>query len=178
MVEVTAGTVNEWTHTCRGQIGQGGDTFVMPAVIGAEADLVRLEEMRSLFMKYGKKYHFDWIALAAVGYQKSRLRQNRRSEASAVGVMQLKPSTAADENVAIIPIDTIDTIENNIHAATKYLAFLRDRYFSDSEIPNEARFDFTLAADNAGPARIARLRCEAADKGYDPNLWLFNQFLS
>jgi len=137
----------------------------------AEADDRRLEELRTVFVKYGEQYGFDWIALAAVGYQESRLRQDRRSRAGAVGVMQLKPSTAADRNVGITPIDTVD---NNIHAATKYLAFLRDRYFTDPAIPDEARFDFTIAAYNAGPARIARLRREAAEKGYNPNLWFFN----
>ena len=32
----------------------------------------------------------------------------------------------------------------------------------------------SLAAYNAGPARVARLRREAADNGYDPNLWFDN----
>jgi membrane-bound lytic murein transglycosylase MltF len=44
----------------------------------------------------------------------------------------------------------------------------------DRAIPEGARLDFTLAEYNAGPARIATLRREAADKGYDPNLWFSN----
>ena len=131
----------------------------------------RLEQLRGVFQKYGKMYGFDWLALAAVGFQESRLDQSRRSKAGAVGIMQMKPSTAADKNVAITPIDTVD---KNVHAGAKYLAFLRDRYFSDPEIPDLARFDFTLAAYNAGPSRIAGLRREAAQKGYDPNLWFSN----
>ena len=137
----------------------------------SRADASRLEELILLFQKYGEMYGFDWEALAAVGYQESRLQQSTRSRAGAVGFMQLRPSTAADKNVGITPIDTV---ENNIHAGTKYLAFLRDRYFSDPAIPDGARFDFTLAAYNAGPARIAGLRREAAEKGHDPNLWYFN----
>ena len=131
----------------------------------------RLEELREVFQKYGKMYGFDWLALAAVGFQESRLDQSRRSKAGAVGIMQMKPSTAADKNVAVVPIDTID---KNVHAGAKYLAFLRDRYFSDPEIPDRVRFDFTLAAYNAGPSRIAGLRREAEQKGYDPNLWFSN----
>ena len=131
----------------------------------------RLEQLRGVFQKYGKMYGFDWLALGAVGFQESRLDQSRRSKAGAVGIMQMKPSTAADKNVAITPIDTVD---KNVHAGAKYLAFLRDRYFSDPEIPDLARFDFTLAAYNAGPSRIAGLRREAAQKGYDPNLWFSN----
>jgi membrane-bound lytic murein transglycosylase MltF len=137
----------------------------------SDADATRLQGLIHLFQKYGAMYGFNWAALAAIGYQESRLDQNTRSRAGAIGIMQLRPSTAADKNVGITPIDTV---ENNIHAGTKYLAFLRDRYFSDPEIPDGARFDFTLAAYNAGPARIAALRREAAEKGYDPNLWFFN----
>ena len=131
----------------------------------------RLDELRGVFQKYGNMYGFDWLALAAVGFQESRLDQSRRSKAGAVGIMQMKPSTAADKNVAVTPIDTVD---KNVHAGAKYLDFLRNRYFSDPEIPDQARFDFTLAAYNAGPSRIAGLRREAAEKGYDPNLWFSN----
>jgi len=136
-----------------------------------EEHLNRLEELTEVFQKYGKMYGFDWLALAAVGFQESRLDQSRRSKAGAVGIMQMKPSTAADKNVGVTPIDTV---EKNVHAGAKYLAFLRDRYFSDPEIPDRARFDFTLAAYNAGPSRIAGLRREAEQKGYDPNLWFSN----
>lgn len=131
----------------------------------------RLEALRDIFQKYGKIYDIDWLALAAVGYQESRLDQSVRSTAGAVGIMQMKPSTAADKNVGITPIDTVD---KNIHAGAKYLAFLRDRYFSGPEISPGARLDFTLAAYNAGPSRIISLRREAAEKGYDPNRWFFN----
>jgi membrane-bound lytic murein transglycosylase MltF len=131
----------------------------------------RLEQLREVFQKYGKMYGFDWLALGAVGFQESRLDQSRRSKAGAVGIMQMKPSTAADKNVAVTPIDTVD---KNVHAGAKYLAFLRDRYFSDPEIPGPDRFDFTLAAYNAGPSRIIGLRREAAEKGYNPNIWFSN----
>lgn len=45
--------------------------------------------------------------------------------------MQMKPSTAADKNVGI---PEIEELENNIHAGTRCLRFLRDRYFSDPEM--------------------------------------------
>lgn len=131
----------------------------------------RLEELAAVFQKYAEMYGFDWLALAAVGYQESRLDQNKRSRAGAVGIMQMKPSTAADKNVGITPIDTVD---KNVHAGARYLAFLRDRYFSEPAISDGARLDFTLAAYNAGPARITSLRREAEEKGYDPNLWFSN----
>jgi len=61
------------------------------------------------------------------------------------------PSTAADPNVGI---PDIEVLENNIHAGAKYLAFLRDRYFSADEIEEHEREFFALAAYNAGPERV------------------------
>jgi membrane-bound lytic murein transglycosylase MltF len=137
----------------------------------ADDDQKRLASFRELFQKYGEQYRFDWLALAATGYQESGLDHSRRNPSGAIGVMQIKPSTAADKNIGITPIDTV---ENNIHAGTKYLAFLRDHYFSDPAIPDKARLSFVLAAYNAGPTKIASLREEAAQKGFDPNLWFLN----
>lgn len=122
----------------------------------------------NLLRRFGEEYAIDWLRLAAQGYQESGLRQDRRSPAGAVGVMQIKPSTAADRNVGI---DDVSTAENNIHAGTKYMRFIEDRYFSDPEINDLNRWLFSLAAYNAGPAKINRYRREAAEKGYDPNAW-------
>ncbi|MDH5260854.1 MAG: transporter substrate-binding domain-containing protein [Gammaproteobacteria bacterium] len=119
---------------------------------------------------YADMYDFDWLMLASQGFQESGLRQDRRSPAGAVGVMQIKPSTAADKNVGI---DSVDDVDNNIHAGAKYLRFLADRYFSDGIDPLNQWF-FALAAYNAGPARVASLRDEAAENGYDRNRWFDN----
>ncbi len=42
-----------------------------------------------LFKKYGDRYAFDWLLMAAQGYQESRFDQSLRSSAGAIGVMQL-----------------------------------------------------------------------------------------
>ena len=131
----------------------------------------RFQETIALFRTYAEKYNFDPLLLAAVAYQESKIDQSKRSHAGAVGVMQIKPSTAADPNVGI---PDVSSLENNIHAGTKYLAFLRDRYFSDSEITPFNRDFLTLAAYNAGPARVRKLRAEAAEQGLDPNVWFRN----
>jgi membrane-bound lytic murein transglycosylase MltF len=133
-----------------------------------ETEMARLEKEVALFQRYGERYGFDWLALAAQAFQESGLDHSRRSPAGAVGVMQLLPSTAADASVGI---PDIHLLENNIHAGTKYLAFLRDRYFSDPEIEPAARVDFAWAAYNVGPARIRRLRRKALERGFDPNRW-------
>jgi membrane-bound lytic murein transglycosylase MltF len=88
--------------------------------------------------------------------------------------MQLLPSTAADKNVGIPNIAGTKNSENNIHAGAKYLRFIRDRYFNDPLIDEPDRVLFSFAAYNAGPARVAKLRKEAAAMGLDPNRWFYN----
>ncbi|MEN8132301.1 MAG: transporter substrate-binding domain-containing protein [Pseudomonadota bacterium] len=125
-----------------------------------------------LFKKYGKKYKIDWKLLAALAFQESGMNPKKKSSAGAVGIMQIKPSTAAGKNVSIKNVT--NNIENNIHAGTKYLDFLHRRYFSDPDIPHKSQMEFTLAAYNAGPARIRSLRNKAKEAGLNPNLWFFN----
>jgi membrane-bound lytic murein transglycosylase MltF len=131
----------------------------------------RIQEIAETFQVYGEQYDFDWLMLAAQGYQESGLRQNRRSPVGALGIMQIKPSTAADPNVGI---DDISALDNNVHAGTKYLRFLADRYFSDDGIDELNQWMLSLAAYNAGPAKVAKLRVEARKSGYDPNVWFNN----
>ena len=135
-----------------------------PNRIGEQAELV------GWFKKYGDEYGYDWLMLAAQGYQESHLKQSRRSHVGAVGVMQIKPSTAADPNVGIADVTIL---QNNIHAGAKYMHFLSDRYFSGG-MDDMNRWIFSLAAYNAGPARVAKLRKEAAENGLDRNLWFGN----
>jgi membrane-bound lytic murein transglycosylase MltF len=134
-------------------------------------DRRRFEATVDLFRKYGDRYGFDHLMLAALAYQESGLDQSARSKAGAIGVMQLLPSTAADPNVGI---PDITNLENNIHAGTKYLRFIRDRYFSDPAIDPLNQTLFTFASYNAGPARVRRLREEAAQTGLDANTWFGN----
>ncbi len=85
--------------------------------------------------------------------------------------MQVLPSTASDPYVDIPDITQLD---NNIHAGAKYMRFLADRYFSDEGIDDLNQWLLTLAAYNAGPAKVARMRREARENGYDPNIWFNN----
>ncbi|WP_419903538.1 transporter substrate-binding domain-containing protein [Kiloniella sp.] len=131
----------------------------------------KLNKLRLLFETYGEKYEIDWLALAALGYQESKLDQSVKSNAGAVGIMQVLPSTAAGDP---INIPNVEKLEPNIHAGTKYLAHLRDRYFDDPEIDDQDRLDFMLAAYNAGPNKVQSMRKEAAKEGLDPNKWFSN----
>lgn len=134
-------------------------------------DFARFLELQGIFQKYGEQYAVDYLVAAAQGYQESRLNQNARSGAGAIGVMQLLPSTAKDKNVGIANIHEVDA---NIHAGIKYLDFLRNRYFSNQGIDPRNQTLLALAAYNAGPSRMINLRNKAAKLGYDPNIWFDN----
>ena len=129
-----------------------------------------LPQAVSAFRKYGTDYGMDPTLLAAQGFQESRLDQTVRSHVGAVGVMQLLPSTAEDKNVAI---PNIDELEPNIEAGAKYMAFLKERYFSGPSSTN-SMVPCWPGLYNAGPGRVCRLRREAGERGYDPNLWFDN----
>jgi membrane-bound lytic murein transglycosylase MltF len=136
-----------------------------------EEERRRLEEYRPLFEKYSKMYGIPWLFTAAVAYQESGFDQSKKSGAGAVGIMQVLPSTAADKNVGI---SDISTVENNIHAGVKYLAFLRDRYFAEGDYDQQSQIHFVLASYNAGPGNIRRARREAPSWGVDPDRWFKN----
>ena len=134
-------------------------------------ELKKLTQSIDLFKKYGKQYGFDYLALLAQAYQESGLDHSKRSHHGAVGIMQMMPSTARDAHVSI---RNINRLENNIHAGTKYMAFLRDHYFSDPAITPENRQAFTWAAYNAGPTNAIRMRNQAKAMGLNPNIWFSN----
>ncbi len=131
-------------------------------------DHAKFSRYAPLFRKYGSRYGFDWMLLAAIAYQESQMKNRRRSHAGAVGLMQVMPTTAGDANV---DIDNIWDPEQNVHAGSKYLALLRDVYFPAAEYSPQERIHFILAAYNAGPGKIARCRRLAVRMGNDPRKW-------
>ena len=137
----------------------------------SEEEVSRLDKYKAVFKKYAQQYDFDWLSIAAMAYQESKIDQSKVSPAGAVGIMQIKPDTAASEPVGI---PDISNSENNINAGIKYLAYLRERYFTSPDIALEDQIDFTWAAYNAGPARISKLRKMASEDGYDANKWFSN----
>ena len=138
----------------------------------ASVDRKRFEKALPLFSKYGKVYDFDVLLLVAQGYQESKLNQSTRNRSGAVGVMQIKPSTAKGDPVNIVDVKT--SMDNNIHAGVKYLRHLADDYFGDPGITPLNRHLFAIAAYNAGPTRVQALRRKAEAQGLDPNVWFNN----
>jgi membrane-bound lytic murein transglycosylase MltF len=131
-------------------------------------DQATLDRLWPLFERYGNAYGIDPLALLAQAFHESGLDQAKRSVRGAIGLMQLLPSTARDPNVGIA---NIQVAENNVHAGAKYLAYLRDRFYSNADVDPQARMAFAWAAYNAGPGRVQQMREFAARMGLDPNRW-------
>ena len=93
-----------------------------------------------------KQYDFDWLMLAAQGYQESRLDQGVKSRVGALGVMQVMPATGKE-----LDVGDVREIEPNIHAGAKYLRAMMERYFSGAQLDGLNRQLFAFASYNAGP---------------------------
>ena len=145
-------------------------SFVKDAA--ADPELKKFREAVSLFRKYGDKYDLPWLLVAAQAYQESTIDQSKKSHVGAVGVMQIKPSTAAGAPILIKGVEA--SADRNIEAGAKYLRFMIDRYYEDAPMTRINKGLFAVASYNAGPARVAALRRKAEAQGLDPNVWFGN----
>jgi len=90
-------------------------------------------------------YQLEEALIRAVIRQESNFRLNAVSSKGAQGLMQLMPGTARMYQVS----DPFDA-RQNIHAGTRHLRYLLQRYRND--------LDLALAAYNAGETAVARYR--------------------
>jgi membrane-bound lytic murein transglycosylase MltF len=134
-------------------------------------EMKKFQANLELFKKYAGEYDFDYLMIAAQGYQESMLDQSRKNPSGAVGIMQVIPKYAA---ASPINIPSVSTAETNIHAGVKMLRNIDDKYFNDPKIDKLNKTLFVFASYNAGQNRIVRLRKQAADMGLDPNVWFGN----
>ena len=137
----------------------------------SEQEMAKFQAIIKLFQKYATEYDFDYLMLAAQGYQESMLNQERKSPHGAVGIMQVLPKYAA---ASPINISDVGTADGNIHAGVKMLRNIADTYFNDPKLDPMDRTWFVFASCNAGPNRIAGRRKKASAKGLDPNIWFAN----
>ena len=135
----------------------------------ADEDWKRFEDTIALFRKYGSKYNFDPLMLAAQGYQESGLNQQAKSHVGAIGIMQVMPATGAE-----LGVGSIHVAETNVHAGTKYMDILMSKYFPDAHFSEANRPLFAFASYNAGPGNISKMRKEAAKRGLNPDKWFNN----
>ena len=138
----------------------------------ATAERRRVETTITFFRRYARDYDLDYLLLMAQGYQESQLRQELRSPAGAVGVMQLLPTTAAAPPIRIHDVST--NTGNNIKAGAKYMQHLQRVYFHDPALTRFNRQVFALAGYNAGPNRINNLRRMAREEGLNGDVWFQN----
>jgi len=135
----------------------------------ADAEFKKFQQTLDLFRKYGEKYGFDPVMLAAQGYQESQLNQNAKSHVGAIGVMQIMPATGAE-----LKVGDITQIEPNIHGGAKYMDKLMT---STSRTRSSARStgrSSRFASYNAGPATSPRCARRPRSGGLDPDKWFNN----
>jgi len=127
----------------------------------------RIADLSGHFRKYGEEFRIDWLLLASLAFKESRFDQNAKGPTGAIGIMQIKPSTASSD---IVGVNDVASVDGNVHAASKYLRYLADTYFPGDEVSELNRILFALASYNAGPNRIAGIR----KKSRNPNVWFDN----
>lgn len=138
----------------------------------SEESKARFNDLTSLFVKYGKQFNFDPILIIAQGFQESQLDQTRRSPAGAVGLMQIKPATAAGKPIGIAGV--ADNADRNVNAGVAYLRYLADTYVADAAITPRNQTLLAFAAYNGGPGNLRKFREQAKQMGLDPNVWFNN----
>ena len=119
-----------------------------------------------LFIRYAAVVGWDWRLLAAQCYQESGFDARAVSWAGAKGLMQLMPATAARFG---LPASNLFEAENNVAAASRYLAWLNN-LFSDVGHPQE-RIRFVLAAYNGGEGHVRDAMSLALRDGRDATRW-------
>jgi len=122
------------------------------------------KKLARIVMRSAKKHRLSPALILALIETESSFRYAVHSSAGAVGLMQLKPSTAA--YVAeryTLPYGGADDLEDpaqNLRLGIAYLAYLKDRFGHSAHY---------LAAYNLGPARlIGRLKRDEDLSGIEP----------
>jgi soluble lytic murein transglycosylase len=99
---------------------------------------------------HADNYHLDPALVAAVIYQESKFDPDARSDAGAVGLMQLRPETARGIAVRTggsrFRVDDLTNPEINVRYGSWYLRNLLNRYDDDLRT--------ALAAYHAGPGNV------------------------
>ncbi len=109
-----------------------------------------------------KKYHVDPTAIAILMTMESGGYAKAKSEAGAVGLMQITPPTASDIAKKYLkkPVTTYDLTDprTNIEFGAAYMAYLRDEFGDRNQGPS---WDYTMelvaAAFNGGPGTAGKL---------------------
>ncbi len=107
------------------------------------------------------RYQIDPALVKAIIMAESGYNARAISKRGAKGLMQLMPATAQE-----LGVEDVFNPRQNISGGVRYFKQLVNQFDGDVKL--------ALAAYNAGPARVRRLRAEAAEQGLDPNVWYRN----
>ena len=138
----------------------------------ATDEVAKFTSLVDTFKKYGDAKNFDYLLLAAQGFQESQLDQSRKSPRGAVGIMQLLPSTAAAKPVGVMGVE--NSADLNIKAGAIYMRYLRETYVNDPNVDDKNQMLMALAAYNAGPGNLRSFRQITREMGLNPNIWFKN----
>lgn len=121
----------------------------------------------TVIKKYSQQYGFDWRLMSAQAWRESRFNAKAKSGAGAVGLFQVLPSTGKE-----LGFTRLTDPEQGTHAGIKYMNQLVQRL--EPTIALDERVRFSLAAYNAGFARLQDARRLAKELQLDPNVWAGN----
>mgnify|MGYP001024822333 CR=1 FL=1 len=122
----------------------------------------RVSPYDDLFRAKADSFDLDWRLLASMAFQESRFDPSAVSWAGAVGIMQVKPTTAG------LPQQELHDPPTNIAVGARHLRWLLDRY---DYLPDEERLRFALAAYNCGHGHLDDARMLSMKRALDPNRW-------
>jgi len=110
------------------------------------------KRLASVVHRESRRHDIEWHLLVAIVETESSFRPGAESRRGALGLMQLRPATAAEVASAIgvpygSPVELYD-IEVNIRLGTAYLHMLRRRF---------GTLDLALQAYHIGPTRMSRV---------------------
>ncbi|MBQ7222078.1 MAG: transglycosylase SLT domain-containing protein [Bacteroidales bacterium] len=140
-------------------------SYKLESIAASTTPVTYLSPYDDIIKKYSNFVGQDWMLIAAITYQESQYYLGAKSNKSAQGLMQLKPSTAARYG-----IEDLYNPELNIKAGTLHFNYLYNLY-KDEGLDSLNVLKFALASYNAGEARIADCRAFARENGYDPDDW-------
>lgn len=139
-----------------------GEMFASGSGAGGSL-LTRARRYQQLVENFARRYNLSTELVYAIIHSESDFSPGLISNKSAMGLMQLLPSTASDEvhrflygHRGDVSFDELRVPEINIRYGTAYLHILLTRYFSGVRDPL-AREYCAVAAYNMGPNRFLRL---------------------
>lgn len=118
-----------------------------------------------IIKRYSKDLGWDWRLIAALIYQESRFSMGAISSRDAIGLMQIKESTANHYGIS-----DVFNPENNIKAGTRHLRYLKNIFIKEG-MDSSNVVKFTLAAYNAGEGRMQQCMEFCKGVGADYKDW-------